>query len=156
MSRLTKKVVDSISADPNGRDIFIWDDALKGFGLKVTPAGTKIYVCQYRTAEGRSRRYTIGKHGSPWTCDQARTKAETMLADLKMTGADPMEAKAAAREALTVAELADLYLAEGPAEKPNKKASSWATDATVLKRHVVPLLGRKPARSVIPADIARM
>jgi hypothetical protein len=42
------------------------------------------------------------------------------------------------REALTIAELADLYLAERPAAKPNKKASSWATDRSNIERHVKP------------------
>lgn len=66
-----------------------------------------------------------------------------------------MQAKAAEREALTVADLADHYLAEGPAEKPNKKASSWATDSSNINRHIRPLLGRKMAKSLTQAEIAR-
>ena len=49
----------------------------------------------------------------------------------------------------------DLYLAEGPAAKPNKKASSWATDRSNIERHVKPLLGRKLARSLIHDDVVK-
>ena len=52
-------------------------------------------------------------------------------------------------------ELADLYLAEGPAAKPNKKASSWATDRSNIERHVKPLLGRKLAASLTHDDVVR-
>jgi integrase len=59
------------------------------------------------------------------------------------------------REALRLAELADLYLAEGPAAKPNKKASNWATDRSNIERHVKPLLGRKLATSLTHDDVVR-
>jgi hypothetical protein len=44
--RLTKRVVDLLVPEPADR--FIWDSELKGFGLKVTPAGRKSFVAQYR------------------------------------------------------------------------------------------------------------
>jgi integrase len=122
--------------------------------LRVTPAGVKSYVLNYRTADGRERRYTIGKHGSPWTCDQARNKAIELRRGIA-AGEDPLEMKAAIRTAVTVADLAELYLAEGPAEKPNKKASSWAADRSNIERHIKPLLGRKLVKSLTQADIAK-
>lgn len=73
-SKITKRVVDAI--EKAERDQFIWDDELRGFGLKVTPAGKKIYIVQYRTG-GRgspTRRYTIGAH-DPWTPAKAREEA---------------------------------------------------------------------------------
>jgi integrase len=51
--------------------------------------------------------------------------------------------------------LADLYLSEGPAEKPNKKLSSWAIDRSNIERHIKPLLGSKLARSLTQAEVAR-
>ncbi len=42
MTRLTQRSVNA--ATPQERDVFLWDSDLKGFGLKVTPAGSKIYV----------------------------------------------------------------------------------------------------------------
>ena len=39
-SKITKNLVDRV--EPDGKDQFIWDTEIKGFGLKVTPAGSKI------------------------------------------------------------------------------------------------------------------
>ena len=153
MPRLTKRVVDAAEAGPS--QAIIWDSEVKGFGLRIMPSGVKSYVLQYRVTGGRSRRYTIGKHGSPWTVEEARRKAAELLHEIGR-GGDPLEAKAEARAALTVADLVDLYLAEGPAAKPNKKASSWETDASNLRRHVLPLMGKKPMKAVTSADVARL
>ena len=37
--RITKQVVDSSLAD--GRDFFIWDSDVNGFGLKISPSAKK-------------------------------------------------------------------------------------------------------------------
>lgn len=132
----------------------VWDCELKGFGLRVTPAGVKSYILIYRTPEGRQREITIGKHGSPWTCDQAREKARTLLMEIA-GGFDPLAAKTAARTAALVSDLADLYLKEGPASRPNKKQRSWDTDAAILRSHVRPLLGKRTVKSLERTDIAR-
>ena len=72
MPKITKRVVDA--AVPEGERYILWDDEIKGFGLLVMPSGIKSYFYQYRTAEGRQRRATIGKHGE-WTPTKAREKA---------------------------------------------------------------------------------
>src|SRR5688572_10448555 len=80
VARLTKRTVDgALAAD---RDWFLWDKDLAGFGLKISPAGRRTYVCQYRLGGGRrgaTKRFTIGVHGSPWTADQARAEAKRIL-----------------------------------------------------------------------------
>src|SRR5207248_6132989 len=70
-------------------------------------------------------------------------------------GGDPSADRHIQREALTVNQLADLYLKDGPAEKPNKKASSWGADRSNIERHVKPLLGSKIAKTVTQAEIAK-
>ncbi|MGH6819867.1 MAG: Arm DNA-binding domain-containing protein, partial [Methylocella sp.] len=89
--KITKTVVDSAKAET--ADWFIWDNELKGFGLKVSKGGRKTYVCQYRTAGGRtgdSRRLTIGAHGSPWTVETARAEARKILGRAA-NGEDPAQ-----------------------------------------------------------------
>lgn len=160
MPKITKKLVDATgpaalpsAATGKTPDLFIWDTEVHGFGLKVTPAGRKVFVLQYRDKHHRSRRYTIGAYGSPWTVEQARDKARDLLAMAEEI--DPVDAKRAARRALTVGELVDLYLTEGPIDKPNKKQASWKQDESNLRRHVVPLLGSRVVRDLVAADIAR-
>ncbi len=150
--KLTKRSVDDAKA--NGRDTFYWDSEIKGFGLKVTTAGRKAYVCQYRVGGGRrgaTRRYTIGIHGSPWTVDQARVEAKRILG-LASNGKDPASDKQEQRAAPTVAELCDLYLVEGCA---TKKASTLATDRGRIERHIKPLLGSLKVHNVTRAHVRR-
>jgi integrase len=147
-AKITKRTVDAVT--PAKRDTFIWDTELKGFGLKVTPANNRVYILQYRMS-GPTRRYTIGRHGSPWTPDSARHEA-TRLLGLIAAGNDPAASKADDKIAPTVAQLCDLYLVEGAA---TKKASTLATDRRRVECHIKPLLGRKRARAVTRADIER-
>ena len=79
-TKITKRTVDGAKADP-ARDTFIWDSDIPGFGMKVTKGGAKVYLLQYRMG-GRgtpTRRYTIGRHGAPWTPEEARNEAVRLL-----------------------------------------------------------------------------
>jgi integrase len=154
MPKISKRIVDAANTPLNADRTFIWDSEVRGFALMVTRRGTKSYIVQYRTAEGRSRRTTIGRHGSPWTPEAARQRAIDMLRGVHQ-GIDPLDVKAQARAALSVAELTDLYLKEGPMEKPNKKRRSWETDQSCIERHINPLIGSKIAKSMTKLDISR-
>lgn len=82
---ITKAVVEK--AKPAAKDSFVWDDKLVGFGLKVTPAGGRVYLAQFREGQGTGapiRRVTIGKHGEPWTAEGARDEAARILAHAKL------------------------------------------------------------------------
>ncbi len=147
-AKITKRAVDA--ARPNNRDTFLWDTELAGFGLKVTPSDNRIYVLQYRIG-GRLRRYTIGKHGSPWTPEEARREANR-LRGLIAAGIDPAEEKAEARAGFTIAELSELYIAEGCA---TKKPSTLLRDRSRIDRHIKPLLGRRSVKSITRADVER-
>jgi integrase len=59
------------------------------------------------------------------------------------------------KRAMTVAEFADLYLVDGPGEKPNKKAANWGADRSNIERHIKPLLGKKMVKALTQADCAR-
>jgi len=72
--KLTKRAVEAI--EPAAGVVVYWDTDLKGFGLKVTPAGKRVYIFQYRMGGRGSklRRLTIGDHGR-FTAEQARHAA---------------------------------------------------------------------------------
>lgn len=150
--RITKTEVDK--AEPTAKDFILWDTTLKGFGLKVSKAGAKTYVVQYRTPGGRSgttKRVTIGKHGSPWTAETAREEAGRLLGQVA-NGADPAQRKKAFREMPTVGELCDSYLQDVIGLK---KQSTLDTDKGRIERHIKPLLGKRKVSEITPADIRR-
>jgi integrase len=147
--RLTKRSIETIK--PQGREFVVWDEELKGFGLRVQPSGSRSYVVQYRAGTGRkapTRRYSIGKHGAPWTPTEARREAQRLLL-AAATGNDPAVARADDKKAITVAELCELYLKEGCALK---KASTLEVDHGRIRWHLVPLLGKKRVRDITRAD----
>jgi integrase len=136
----------------------IWDASLAGFGARRQKGDAVSYVLFYRTLEGRQRWFTIGKHGAPWTPDEARDEAKRLLGDVTRK-ADPAAEKRAARKAQTVSELCDLYLADAEAgrlvtrRRSPKKASTLATDRGRIERHIKPLLGRRAVASVTRTDV---
>jgi hypothetical protein len=93
-AKLTKRAVDAVTPPPTG-DIEVWDTELKGFCLRVTAAGSKSYALKYRLGSAQ-RWLTIGKHGSPWTPDQAREAAKAALSKVA-DGIDPATVKKEAR-----------------------------------------------------------
>jgi hypothetical protein len=114
----------------------IWDEAIPGFGARRQKGTTVSYVLMYRTREGRQRRFTIGRHGEPWTPDTARKEALRLLGEI-VKGGDPAAEKREARQAMTVAELCDVYLADAEAGRLltrrgiSKKRARWRLIAAV-------------------------
>jgi integrase len=117
-------------------------------------------VLKYRTAPGRQRWHTIGRHGAPWTPDLARAEARRILGEVTK-GADPAEEKLRGRRAKTVAEVSDDYLEASEAgriltrQRLPKKASTLATDRGRVERHVKPLIGNLRVSAVSRLDIER-
>src|SRR6266478_7999270 len=83
-----------------GPDQTIWDSEVRGFGARRRQGQAVAYFLFYRTTEGRQRWFTIGKHGSPWTPDEARREAKSVLYEVEK-GADPAADKQAGRKAAT-------------------------------------------------------
>ncbi len=153
VARISLKLLSGLPAKPSG-EIWIWDTELRGFFVRAYPSGVKTFAVKYR-AEGRQKIFTIGKFGSPWTVELARKRAADVLHDADR-GRDPQGAKTQARQALTVSDLIEVYLREGPADKPNKRPSSWSNDRLHLRHHVSPLLGRMKAHAMASTDVAKL
>ena len=68
---LTTRFVEALPI--SDREIVVWDRELPGFGVRVHPSGSKVYMVHKRSG-GKSRRVTIGSHGI-WSLDAARREA---------------------------------------------------------------------------------
>jgi integrase len=150
--RISKSVVTD--AHPEAARYTIWDTELKGFGLRVTPAGLKTYIARYRVGGGRGgvlRQQVVGRHGK-LTPEEARVDAKVIL-NAAERGFDPQALKVAARDALTLSELCDVYLVEGVA---NKKPNTLIADTSRIKFHIKPLIGAAKINTMTKADVQRM
>ena len=120
MPHVTTQSVQRLCPLPD-RDVFLWDDALRGFGVRVASSGVRSFIVQYRVGR-RTRRMRLGRFGE-LTAAEARKIAAKQLASARM-GGDPSAERRRAREAPTVQQLAERYLSEHA--EPEKRRSSIA------------------------------
>lgn len=146
--KLTKRVVEAIAPDPNGAVVQRRDSELKGFGVRVTPAGVRTYFVQYRDLAGHTRRIAIGRHGV-LTAEEARKVAVQRLADVTR-GDNPSVARKAARakakETQTVKQLVERFLREYV--DPKRKTRTAEQYRRLLETRVNPVLGSMAADAV--------
>ena len=122
------------------------DARLLGFGIRVYPSASKVYVVQTRT-KGSSKRVTLGRHGVI-PADQARRKAAETIARIK-SGDDP-EGKSS--KTVTVAELAARYLKEHI--EVHCKASTRKMYRSAVERFILPAYGHLAVDEVERQHIA--
>lgn len=153
--RLTKTLVETAGCGP--RDRFLWDTATRGFGVKITPAGRRVYVLQYRVGgrEAATRRWTIGAHGSPWTVDTARREALRLLT-LVHQGIDPRAQERQRREervSLAFAAYTERFVGHYLKQHWPR---SWHDGARLLRSHVVPVWTDRPLTEIGRRDLATL
>lgn len=125
MAKLTKAYIDKVKAPAAGYEIH-WDDALKGYGLRVTAAGKRVFVAQGRV-RGKAVCFTIGPYGES-TEFEAREKARKVLQGMR-EGTDPRDAKKQDEATrVSLRQVADAYL-----ERPGKLKDSSKAE---IERHV--------------------
>ncbi|MBW8875212.1 MAG: tyrosine-type recombinase/integrase [Acidobacteria bacterium] len=156
--KITKRAVDALKAAD--RDAYLWDTEVTGFGCKVTPAGKKVYVFQYRTRSqaekefSAPKRVTLGRHG-PLTPEAARALAAKLLLEVK-AGGDPA-ASFRPSESPKVSALAERFLTEHlPGKKRPPRPSTVAYYEILFRCHVLPALGGKRVDAVTSADLERL
>ena len=109
-SALTGEVVSR--AESLEAPYVIWDDRLTGFGVRVSPGGTKSFFVQYRTGEGRrtdrNRKLTLGRYPG-LTPGAARKQAQALLGRAR-EGRDPSHERALSRGLPRVGEAVEAWL----------------------------------------------
>lgn len=148
MSKISKTVVDALKAE-DGRDAWIWDSTLPGFGVRAQPSGRKTYVARYRNQVRVQRKLTIGRC-TDLTPDQARELARKIFARVA-AGEDPAETRREALDAPTVKDMADRYMREHAL--PYKKKNSIYQDERNWRLYVLPAIGNKRLETVTRSDI---
>lgn len=109
--KLNKSSIDKFLPPASGY-ILHWDDALPGFGLRITASGIRSFVVQKRI-NGKEHRSTLGRYGV-LTPEQARREAQKFLGQVAQ-GANPVAAKVKARaESVTLKEALKAYFESRP------------------------------------------
>ncbi len=147
---LTRQFAEG-AACPAGRPkIDFFDAGQRGFMLEVRASGGKTFYQRYTDNRGRERQYKLGP-ADVLTLDQARRKARLVLAQA-LVGDDPQQQRRELRAIPTLKEFVrDRYL---PHVKSYKR--SWCTDETVLRLHILPLLGAQPVDQIKNEEISEL
>jgi integrase len=149
-ARLTKTFVRD--TQPSTKDIIVWDEDVTGFGLKVTPAGRKSFMIQYRSLDHVERKLKIGDC-STMKPDEARDIARDMLTEVRK-GGDPAKARKAKRASRgegTINELFDDYKAHKKAEG---RRSSGEIER-IFNHDILPELGKRKPEEVSTQEVSK-
>jgi integrase len=153
--KITKKAVDALIAEAKAARgaIFLWDDALSGFGVKATATGCS-YVIQFRLG-GRgapTKRVVIGRHGV-LTPEEGRRLAKEELGKVAR-GEDVAQAKKDARGKLTGLTFAEAAQRLLDMPKSGTERYGRTKRARLLSSPDVQPIAGKPIALITRADIA--
>jgi integrase len=150
--RLTDATIRRLPTPASGQKI-TWDSDPPGFGVRVTAAGSRSFIFNYRVrGSGQERRQTIGGFPS-WSTGAARTEARRLrrLVDL---GQDPRGEIAEERGAPTVFDLIDRFEREF---LPRKRPATQTAYARNIRLHIKPHFGpHKKVADVTFGDVDRL
>ena len=135
---LSRRIVDALPV--TDRETVYWDREVPGFGVRVHPSGSKVYMVHKRSA-GKSRRVTIGHH-KVWSLDDARREAGEIIARLRKgdkpgrPGADSPFATGP-----TIGELAEQYMTDHVAVRC--KPTTARSCRHILDKFLLPEFGAR-------------
>ena len=137
---MAEKITDALTrkATSQGKaQLIIWDDAIKGFGIRITKSGAKSFILNYRTGQ-KSRRITIGSYPD-WKVAAAREKAKELKRAVDL-GEDPMGERAELRAAPTVKVLWEKYRDEHLIQKTEM---SRRDEVSMWEKIILPKFGKE-------------
>ena len=155
--KLTGKLLQTLPGPPGALPYIIhWDTDVPGFGVRITRAGARSFILNYR-ARGVQRRMTLGTLPAGARIDetdklisQARNDAAKKMAGAKYEGRDPMADRHEDRAKPTVARMAERYLEE---HAPKKRPSSQGDDRRMIEGVILPALRNKRVSDVDYSDV---
>jgi integrase len=155
--KLTDKAITRLKLKP--RAYAVWDSKATGLGVKVTPAGRRLWVVQLRYPGHRTQsRRTLGPYPAI-SLSAARAKAAEWYGWVRQ-GIDPADAEAerqqaaqalqrarALETATTFASVANRYVNEHLAKQRRAKR------AAAEMRELTDAWGARPIASITPSDV---
>jgi integrase len=155
--RLSDKIIAKLPAPKKGNRIFYDAPSAKGnnwtagFGVRLTAAGARSFILNYRTQSGRQRRYTIGQPPD-WTLAAARDEAAKLKREID-GGGDPLGTIRAGREAPTMADLCDRFTEEF---LPKKRPATQRDYRRMIAAEIIPAIGSIKVAAVEFQDIDKL
>src|ERR1041385_3569157 len=136
------RFVRSLAAPERGNRIAYerGNDAVRGFGVRVTAAGAKSFVLNYTVAR-RERRLTIGAYPA-WSVAAAPGGANALRRQSD-AASGPLGTREAEREAPNVSDLCDRYIAEHASRK-----RTGTGDEAMIRGIVRPELGSRKVAAI--------
>ena len=147
--RLTDKMVRAMAAPISGNRI-VYDEDVKGFGVRITAAAAQAFILNYRAA-GRERRITIGSFPD-WTVAAAREHAKGLKRQVDQ-GGDPMGERHTDRAAPTVNMLADRFVDEHLAKRRDNTVADYKS---LLRLYIRPRLGMMRVADLRHVDVEKL
>ena len=148
--KITSRAVDKLVPPERGY-IIAWDKEVKGFGIRVTAAGVRSFILNYRV-RGEERRKTLGRFG-PLSADEGRELAKAWLRDIA-EGIDPAKERDEKVNQMTFAELAEEYIEQHA--KPEKSPEAAKEDERKLRAVLIPAWGDRPAEEITKLDVTKL
>jgi hypothetical protein len=152
-TRFTKRTVEQLLA--RDRTVIHYDAELKGFGLRITPAGARAWIVEYRPNGGGRRvatkRMTLGTF-TTLTPNEARRRARDVLAAVRI-GEDPASARARQRELPTFADLAQRFLLD---QVGRLRPRTLVNYELYFRRYAIPHIGGSKINAITTAEITRL
>jgi integrase len=146
--KLTDAAVRALAAPASGQTL-VWDALVPRFALRLAAGGAQTWLVKYRV-NGRARWLTLGTFPLLSLAD-ARAKAKAALVQVAQ-GVDPAAEKQTAREAITVRELAALYIEKHA--RPKKR--SWKRDEQNLKKYLPKAWANTPAKDITRRQVREL
>ena len=129
---ITKRAIEAL--EPGEKIAFTWDRDVRGFGVRVSPGGTKAFIVQYRDGT-KTVRKTLGTYPT-MAVDKARKAASDVLAANRLGETLPIMRGGGK----PFGEVLDLFIANAEAKKAPRTAADYKAR---IDRYIRPKFGSK-------------
>lgn len=157
--KLNEEVVRSLPAPASGNKVWYFAGALlqgaqapRGFGVRVTAAGVKAFIMNYRI-KGREHRYTIGTYPD-WSALRAVREARILRQRIDR-GENPLDDRAAPPATKTVSDVLDDFVTRYVRNKDRPLRSAGEYESS-FRRLVKPRIGKLGIYELRRSHVAEM